>query len=112
MHDVRRQSISDLGLAIYSKRVSGSSGLKVQAAIACWCRRRLCSMVFSFDGFPPFEYGRCSTEVDVGWRHVVQTLVVAEVVVVLDDRRCSVQAVLADSSFPAGSDFSSSGDIA
>jgi hypothetical protein len=28
------------------KRVSGSSGLKVQAAIACWCRRRLCSMVF------------------------------------------------------------------
>jgi hypothetical protein len=27
-------------------RVSGSSGLKVQAAIARWCRRRLCSMVF------------------------------------------------------------------
>jgi hypothetical protein len=40
---------------------------------------------FSFDGFPPFEYGRCSTEVDVGWRQVVQTLVVAAVVVVLDE---------------------------
>src|SRR5262249_56359540 len=31
----------------------------------------------SFDGFPPFEYGRCCTEVDVGRRQVVQTLVVA-----------------------------------
>jgi hypothetical protein len=39
----------------------------------------------SFDGFPPFEYGRCSTEVDVGRRQVVQTLVVAAVVVVLDE---------------------------
>ena len=40
---------------------------------------------FSFDGFPPFEYGRCSTEVDVSGRQVVQTLVVAAVVVVLDE---------------------------
>jgi hypothetical protein len=40
---------------------------------------------FSFDGFPPFENGRCSTEVDVGWRQIVQTLVVAAVVVVLDE---------------------------
>src|SRR5215467_7225488 len=33
-------------LAWQFKRMSGSSGLKVQAAIACCCRRRLCSMVF------------------------------------------------------------------
>ena len=44
-HNVCRQSISDLEVWQF-KRVSGSSGLKVQAAIACWCRRRLCSMVF------------------------------------------------------------------
>ena len=34
----------------------------------------------SFDGFPPFEYGRSSTEVDVGRRQVVQAFVVAAVV--------------------------------
>src|SRR6516164_3181392 len=33
-------------LAWQFKRMSGSSGLKVQAAMACRCRRRLCSMVF------------------------------------------------------------------
>jgi hypothetical protein len=48
---------------------------------------------FSFDGFPPFEYGRCSTEVDVSGRQVVQTLVVAAVVVVLDVPRLHVRLV-------------------
>ena len=37
----------------------------------------------SFDGFPPFEYGRCSSEVDIGRRQVVQTLVVAAVSLLL-----------------------------
>jgi ABC-type glutathione transport system ATPase component len=35
--------------------------------------------------FPPFEYGRSSTEVDVGRRQVIQALVVAAIVVVLDE---------------------------
>ena len=39
----------------------------------------------SFDGFPPFKYGRCSAEVDVSRRQVVQALVVSRVVVVLDE---------------------------
>ena len=50
--------------------------------------RRQAAFLFnglSFDGFPPFEYGRSSTEVDVGRRQVVQALVVAAVFVVLDE---------------------------
>jgi len=39
----------------------------------------------SFDGFPPFEYGPCSAEVDVSRRQVVQALVVSAVIVVLDE---------------------------
>ena len=39
----------------------------------------------SFDGFPSFEYDRSPAEVDVGRRQVVQALVVAAVVVVLDE---------------------------
>ena len=39
----------------------------------------------SFDGFPPFKYGRCSAEVDVSRRQVVQALVVSTVVVVLNE---------------------------
>ena len=35
----------------------------------------------SFDGFPPFEYGRSSAEVDASRRQVVQALVVSAVVV-------------------------------
>src|SRR5271167_2128083 len=40
---------------------------------------------FSFDGFPPFEYGRSSAEVDISRRQVVQALVISTVVVVLDE---------------------------
>jgi hypothetical protein len=39
----------------------------------------------SFDGLPPFEYGRCSAEVDVSRGQVVQALVVSTVVVVLNE---------------------------
>src|SRR6266446_1598917 len=64
-------------LAWQFKRVSGSSGLKVQAAIAC--------DGFSFDLFPPFENGPAAPEVDVSRRQVVQALVVSTVVVVADE---------------------------
>jgi hypothetical protein len=48
----------------------------------------------SFDGFPPFKYGRCSAEVDVSRRQVVQALVVSTVVVVLNELAdCCVRAV-------------------
>ena len=39
----------------------------------------------SFDGLPPFKYGRCSAEVDVSRRQVVQALVISAIVVVLDE---------------------------
>ena len=68
---------------------------------------------FSFDLFPPFENGLAAREVDVSRRQVVQALVVSTVVVVADETpRCSVRAVLAGSSCPAGSGFSLSDDIA
>jgi len=39
----------------------------------------------SFDGFPPFEYGRSSSEVDVSRGQIVQALVISTIVVVLDE---------------------------
>ena len=39
----------------------------------------------SFDGLPPFEYGRSSAEVDVSRRQIVQALVVSAVIIVLDE---------------------------
>ena len=41
---------------------------------------------FSFDPFALFDYGFCPAEVDVGGRNVVQTLVVALIVVMFDER--------------------------
>ena len=37
----------------------------------------------SFDGFPPFEYGRSSAEVDVSGGEIIQALAIAAVIVVL-----------------------------
>ena len=39
---------------------------------------------FPFDDLPLFEYGRCSAEVDVSRRQVVQALVISAIVVVLE----------------------------
>src|SRR6516225_1177109 len=64
-------------LAWQFKRMSGSSGLKMQAA----------SLLdgFSFDLFPPFKNGLTAPEVDVSRRQVVQALVISTVVVVPDE---------------------------
>jgi hypothetical protein len=47
---------------------TGSSGLKVQAE-ATVCRQNISDLglaiLETFDGFPPFEHGRSSAEVDV-----------------------------------------------
>lgn len=40
---------------------------------------------FPFDAFPPLEKGRSSSEVNVDRRQVVQALVIAPIVVVLDE---------------------------
>ena len=40
---------------------------------------------FPFDAFPPLENGRSSSEVNVDRRQVVQALVIAPIVVVLDE---------------------------
>ena len=40
---------------------------------------------FPFDAFPPLENGRSSSEVNVDRRQVVQALVIAAIVVVLDE---------------------------
>ena len=40
---------------------------------------------FPFDAFPPLENGRSSSEVNVDRRQVVQALVIALIVVVLDE---------------------------
>src|SRR5262249_58211703 len=59
------------------------------------------------------ENGLAAPEVDVSRRQVVQAFVVSTVVVVLDELLdAGSRAVLAGSSCPAGSSFSSSGDIA
>src|SRR6266581_3179050 len=68
---------------------------------------------FSFDLFRPFENDLAAPEVDVSRRQLVQALVVSTVVVVLDELldalfELSWQVVVS----PAGSGFSSSGDIA
>jgi hypothetical protein len=39
----------------------------------------------SFDPFPLLQNGFVATEVNIGWRYVVQALVVALVVVVMDE---------------------------
>jgi hypothetical protein len=39
----------------------------------------------AFDPFALFYDGRGPAEVDVGWRYVVETLVIAPVVIVLDE---------------------------
>ena len=61
---VCRQNISDLGLAILeSIWLIGFEGS------GCDCPLMQAASLFdglSFDGFPPFEHGRSSAEVDVG----------------------------------------------
>src|SRR2546427_10247209 len=84
---------------------SGCDGLLMQAA----------SLFdgFSCDLFPPFENGLTASEVDVSRRQVVQALVVSTVVVVLDELLDALfELSWQVGSSPAGSGFSSSGDIA